>query len=39
MPFFGQTLYIFKGAHEDVRIATERGLKIYYKIDDVPNAE
>jgi len=28
-----------KGADEDVRIANERGLKIYYRIDDVPNAE
>jgi hypothetical protein len=27
-----------KGADEDVRIATERGLKIYYKIDDIPHA-
>jgi hypothetical protein len=26
-----------KGADEDVRIAKERGLKIYYNIDDVPN--
>jgi hypothetical protein len=26
-----------KGADEDVRIAKERGLKIYYSIDDVPN--
>ena len=30
---------ISKGADEDVRIATERGLKVYYSIDDVPNAE
>lgn len=28
-----------KGADEDVRIAKERGLKIYYKMEDVPNAE
>ena len=28
-----------KGADEDVRVATERGLKIYYSLDDVPNAE
>jgi hypothetical protein len=28
-----------KGADEDVRIATERGLKIYYRLEDVPNAE
>ena len=28
-----------KGADEDVRIATERGLKIYYRIEDVPAAE
>jgi hypothetical protein len=28
-----------KGADEDVRIAKERGLKIYYHIDDVPRAE
>ena len=27
-----------KGADEDVRVATERGLKIYYAIDDVPDA-
>jgi hypothetical protein len=27
-----------KGADEDVRIATERGLKIFYRIEDVPNA-
>lgn len=26
-----------KGADEDVRIATERGLKIYYKLEDVPD--
>ncbi|SEL69925.1 hypothetical protein SAMN04488505_102887 [Chitinophaga rupis] len=28
-----------KGADEDVRIAKERGLKIYYRIEDVPDAE
>ncbi len=28
-----------KGADEDVRIAKERGLKIYYNIEDVPNEE
>ncbi len=28
-----------KGADEDVRIAKERGLKIYSRIEDVPNAE
>jgi len=28
-----------KGADEDVRVATERGLKIYYKLENVPNAE
>jgi hypothetical protein len=28
-----------KGADEDVRVAIERGLKIYYKLEDVPNAE
>lgn len=27
-----------KGADEDVRIAKERGLKIYYRIEDVPKA-
>lgn len=27
-----------KGADEDVRVATERGLKIYYSVEDVPNA-
>jgi hypothetical protein len=25
-----------KGADEDVRIATERGLKIYYRLEDIP---
>ena len=30
---------ISKGADEDVRIATEKGLKIYYHIEDVPYAE
>ncbi len=28
-----------KGADEDVRIAKERGLKIYYRIEDIPRAE
>ena len=28
-----------KGADEDVRIATERGLKVYYNLEDVPHAE
>lgn len=28
-----------KGADDDVRIATERGLKIYYRLEDVPNAQ
>jgi len=28
-----------KGADEDVRIAKERGLKIYYSVDEVPKAE
>jgi hypothetical protein len=28
-----------KGADEDVRIAKERGLKIYYRLEDVPRAE
>ncbi|MBS1915222.1 MAG: DUF4406 domain-containing protein [Bacteroidetes bacterium] len=28
-----------KGADEDVRIAKEKGLKIYYHIEDVPDAE
>jgi len=27
-----------KGADEDVRIARERGLKIYYRVEDVPSA-
>ena len=27
-----------KGADEDVRIATERGLKVYYRLEDVPDA-
>ena len=30
---------VSKGADEDVRVATERGLKIYYRLEDVPNAE
>ena len=28
-----------KGADEDVRIAIERGLKIYYSLEEVPDAE
>ena len=28
-----------KGADEDVRIAKERGLKIYYHLEDVPSAK
>jgi len=28
-----------KGADEDVRIAKERGLKIYYRLEDVPDAD
>jgi hypothetical protein len=28
-----------KGADEDVRIATERGLPIYYSLEDIPYAE
>ena len=28
-----------KGADEDVRIATEKGLKVYYSLKDVPHAE
>jgi hypothetical protein len=28
-----------KGADEDVRIARERGLKVYYHIEEVPHAE
>jgi hypothetical protein len=28
-----------KGADEDVRIAQERGLKVYYRLEDVPPAE
>ena len=28
-----------KGADEDVRIATEKGLKIYYTLEEVPHAE
>lgn len=30
---------VSKGADEDVRVATERGLKIYYHLEDVPNAD
>lgn len=28
-----------KGADEDVRIAKERGLKVYYSLDEVPHAD
>jgi hypothetical protein len=28
-----------KGADEDVRVAKERGLTIYYRLEDVPDAE
>jgi hypothetical protein len=28
-----------KGADEDVRIASQRGLKIYYRLEDVPDAK
>ena len=28
-----------KGADEDVRIAKERGLKIYYRLEDIPPAK
>ena len=28
-----------KGADEDVRIATARGLKVYYRLEDIPDAE
>jgi hypothetical protein len=28
-----------KGADEDVRIALKRGLKVYYRVEDVPRAE
>ena len=28
-----------KGADEDVRVATERGLKVYFRMEDVPDAE
>lgn len=27
------------GADEDVRIAKERGLKVYYRLEDIPRAE
>jgi hypothetical protein len=27
-----------KGADEDVRVATARGLKIYYRLEDIPSA-
>ena len=29
---------VSKGADEDVRIAKEKGLKIYYRLEDVPQA-
>ncbi|MEL1254481.1 DUF4406 domain-containing protein [Flavobacterium sp. DGU38] len=28
-----------KGADNDVRIAKEKGLKVYYNLEDIPNAE
>ncbi len=28
-----------KGADEDVRVAKEKGLKVYYHLEDVPDAE
>lgn len=28
-----------KGADEDVRLAMERGLKVYYNLEDVPDAQ
>ena len=28
-----------KGADEDVRIATERGLKIFYRLEDIPASQ
>ena len=28
-----------KGADEDVRIAKEKGLKVYYRLEEVPNAD
>ncbi|TPG32967.1 DUF4406 domain-containing protein [Flavobacterium pectinovorum] len=28
-----------KGADNDVKIAKERGLKIYYRLEDIPSAE
>lgn len=28
-----------KGADEDVRVAKEKGLKVYYNLEDVPEAE
>jgi len=27
-----------KGADQDVRIANDRGLKVYYRLDDIPRA-
>ncbi len=28
-----------KGADQDVKIASERGLKVYYHLDEIPDAE
>ena len=28
-----------KGADEDIRLAMERGLKVYYNLEDVPDAQ
>ena len=28
-----------KGADEDVRVAKEKGLNVYYRLEDVPDAE
>ena len=28
-----------KGADQDIKIAKERGLKVYYHLDEIPNAE
>ncbi len=30
---------VSKGADEDVRLAKERGLKIYYNLEDIPDVE
>ncbi len=30
---------VSKGADEDVRLAKKRGLKVYYSLDEVPDAE